>query len=206
MVHYKLTYFDCRALGECARLLFHYADVSFEDDVVPEDHTWPEKKPSFPYGKLPVLYIDGQPLAESNAINRYLAKQFGLAGKDHWETAQLDSIGDFYKDVYAELMPYLYKKLGYMEGDYTLLTDSFVASTEKLFPVYVKLLNESGSGFFAKSGVTWVDFLVANYLLNIRMHEPEILKKYPELEEHVDRVHSLPKVKEYVEKRPNWKF
>ena len=86
------------------------------------------------------------------------------------------------------------------------MKQAFLESVDKLFPTYVKLLKESGSGFFAKSGVSWADFLVANYLLSIRINEPEVLKKYQDLEEFVDRVHALPQIKEYVEKRTQFKW
>ena len=81
------------------------------------------------------------------------------------------------------------------------MKQAFFESADRLFPTYVRLLKESGSGFFAKSGVSWVDFLVANYLLSRRINEPEVLEKYPELETYVDRVHAVPQIKEYVEKR-----
>uniref|UniRef100_A0A914EMG3 glutathione transferase n=1 Tax=Acrobeloides nanus TaxID=290746 RepID=A0A914EMG3_9BILA len=132
----------------------------------------------------------------------YNKKKLGLAGKDDFEAAQIDAIADFHKDVYAELFPYLYRKLGFMEGDAAPHHQAFIDGTEKLFPTYVKLLKESGSGFFAKSGVSWVDFVIANYLLSIRINEPEVLKKYPDLEKYVDQIHALPQIKDYVDKRP----
>uniref|UniRef100_A0A914CIJ4 glutathione transferase n=1 Tax=Acrobeloides nanus TaxID=290746 RepID=A0A914CIJ4_9BILA len=150
-----------------------------------------------------MLFVDGKPLSQSFAINRYLARKYGLAGKDDFEAAQIDAIADFHKDVYAELAVYLYAKLGYREGDPATLRQAFLESADKLFPTYVKLLKESGSGFFAKSGVSWADFLIANYLLSIRINEPEALKKYPELEQYVDRIHALPQIKDYVDKRPH---
>uniref|UniRef100_A0A914DNT2 glutathione transferase n=1 Tax=Acrobeloides nanus TaxID=290746 RepID=A0A914DNT2_9BILA len=156
---------------------------------------------SFQYGVVPVLEVDGKTLSQSSAINRYLARKYGLAGKDDFEAAQIDAVADFHKDVYNELVPYIYTKFGYMPGDPATLKQAFLESTDKLFPTYVKLLKESGSGFFAKSGLSWVDFVVANYLLSIRINEPEVLKKYPELEKYVDRVHAVPQIKEYVEKR-----
>uniref|UniRef100_A0A914DXU5 GST N-terminal domain-containing protein n=1 Tax=Acrobeloides nanus TaxID=290746 RepID=A0A914DXU5_9BILA len=43
MVHYKISYFDARSLGEPARLILKYANVPFEDDRIPKDQ-WPTRK------------------------------------------------------------------------------------------------------------------------------------------------------------------
>uniref|UniRef100_A0A914CGS1 glutathione transferase n=1 Tax=Acrobeloides nanus TaxID=290746 RepID=A0A914CGS1_9BILA len=200
MVQYKLSYFDARGIGEPARLILHYANVPFEDDRIKQED-WPSRKATFQYGVVPVLEVDGKTISQSFAIYRYLARQFGLTGKDNFEAAQIDAVADFHKDVYSELASYLYTKLGYRQGDPAPFKQAFLESADKLFPTYVKLLKESGSGFFAKSGVSWADFLIANYLLSIRNNEPEVLKKHQDLEEFVDRVHALPQIKEYVEKR-----
>ena len=45
MASYKLTYFNLRGRGECARLLFKLAGVDFEDYRI-EMKDWPEFKPS----------------------------------------------------------------------------------------------------------------------------------------------------------------
>ena len=45
-----------------------------------------------PYGTLPLLEVDGRKSHQSQAICRYLAKQFGLAGKDDWEALKIDEI------------------------------------------------------------------------------------------------------------------
>lgn len=51
-----------------------------------------------PYGQLPVLEVNGQPIAQSNAIARYLARKHGLVGRDEWEAmlcdVLVDSLGD----------------------------------------------------------------------------------------------------------------
>uniref|UniRef100_A0A914DJU4 GST N-terminal domain-containing protein n=1 Tax=Acrobeloides nanus TaxID=290746 RepID=A0A914DJU4_9BILA len=44
MVHYKLTYYDARNLGEPARLILKYANVPFEDDRLIKGTGWPARK------------------------------------------------------------------------------------------------------------------------------------------------------------------
>ncbi|KHJ90795.1 glutathione S-transferase protein [Oesophagostomum dentatum] len=76
MVHYKLTYFNGRGLGECARQIFALADQKYEDVRMTQE-TFPALKPKLPFGQVPLLEEDGKELAQSNAINRYLARKFG---------------------------------------------------------------------------------------------------------------------------------
>jgi glutathione S-transferase len=52
-----------------------------------------------PFGMLPILEIDGKPVGQSNAIARYLAKQYGLAGRDEWESLQCDMLVDTLTDL-----------------------------------------------------------------------------------------------------------
>ena len=55
----KLTYFDFHGgRGEPARLALSIASIPFEDDRVP-GADWPRRKPSTPFGSLPVLEVDG---------------------------------------------------------------------------------------------------------------------------------------------------
>uniref|UniRef100_F1LBG7 Glutathione S-transferase 1 n=1 Tax=Ascaris suum TaxID=6253 RepID=F1LBG7_ASCSU len=76
MSQYKLTYFNIRGLGEGARLIFHQAGVEFEDNRLSRED-WPSLKPSTPFGQLPLLEVDGEVLAQSTAIFRYLGRKFG---------------------------------------------------------------------------------------------------------------------------------
>ncbi|KAI6219830.1 hypothetical protein M3Y99_01635100 [Aphelenchoides fujianensis] len=104
MVNYKLMYFPVRNLGECPRLIFHYANVPFEDFKIPFDE-WPTTyKNKTPYGKIPVLEVDGKPLCESTTIIRYLAKRYKLAGKTRWEKAKVDELLELHKSEYNEIL------------------------------------------------------------------------------------------------------
>jgi hypothetical protein len=51
-----------------------------------------------PFGKTPVLEIDGKQTHQSAAISRYLAKQFGLNGSNDCEALEIDMIVDTFTD------------------------------------------------------------------------------------------------------------
>ena len=56
-----------------------------------------------PYGQLPMLVTDKGKVGQSTAICRYLAKQYGLAGKNDWEALLIDATVDTIHDVrYSE--------------------------------------------------------------------------------------------------------
>jgi len=205
MVAYKLYYFDARGLTEPIRLLLNYAGQQFED-VRYTQETWPDHKGKFFYAKVPVLELEnGKQLNQSATIARYLAEKHNLAGKDEWEKAKVNEVVDFQKDVYSELAPYFYNVLGYREGNKEQLRkDVYEPGVARILPLYEKLLKESGSGFFAPSGLTFVDFMVADYLNTwVERVEPDMLKNHPELVAFVKRVHSLPQLQSYIASRPS---
>jgi len=98
MPELKLIYFNIRGLGELPRLIMHYADVQFEDTRLDREQ-WMEMRSRTPFGQVPVLEVDGQQLAQSHAISRYLARQNGMAGKDDWEQALADMYVEHVKDM-----------------------------------------------------------------------------------------------------------
>jgi glutathione S-transferase len=159
MPSYKITYFNVRGYAEMSRLILEYAKQPYEDVRV-EHAEWPKIKPNFPFGQLPVLEVDGKQLAQSCTIARYLARTFNLAGKDDFESAQVDMIADAQKDISAKLQPYFSVAAGHAEGDKDALKASVLIPTlDQYMSVFESLLKESGSGFFVKSDVTWVIIL-----------------------------------------------
>ncbi|CAI5452015.1 unnamed protein product [Caenorhabditis angaria] len=117
MVHYKLSYFANRGAGEIPRQILAVAEQQFEDERITKEE-WPDRKNSTPFGKLPVLTVDGKQLAQSHAICRYLAKQFGLHGSSAWEEAQVNSISDQFKDYGSEARPYFAVLRGFIEAQH----------------------------------------------------------------------------------------
>ncbi|KAI1711874.1 glutathione S-transferase 1 [Ditylenchus destructor] len=205
---YKLHYFDVRGFGEPIRLFLHYHGLKFEDvryplPNQPDQSKWQAMKPKTPQGKLPVLEVDGKMLGQSLAISRYLAKKHGLAGKDDWEQAKIDELADFSRDIFKELGDYIPVAFGFKPGDKAKLhAEIFVPAIEKSYPIIQKSLKESGSGFAVKSGLTWVDFVLAEVITTFNGLDPELAKKYPDLAKYVEKVHSVPQIKKYVESRP----
>ena len=53
---------------------------------------------AIPWGQLPALEYDGKMLVQSISIARFVAREFGLAGKNNLEAAQADMLVDCMSD------------------------------------------------------------------------------------------------------------
>jgi len=103
MCEIKYTYFDLRVKGEPARLLLAYGGVKYTDERIAlgwnDPKPWQALKPTTPWGQLPMLQWKGDTLCQSMAICRFLAREFGIAGKSSMEMAQVDEIVDVVQDA-----------------------------------------------------------------------------------------------------------
>lgn len=59
-----------------------------------------------PFGTVPILEVEGKTIGQSNAIARYLAKKYNLAGKNEWESLECDILIDTLSDVKQALTQY----------------------------------------------------------------------------------------------------
>lgn len=57
---------------------------------------------AIPTGKVPVLMVDGNPLPQSLAIARYLARLAGIVPENPLEAAYCDALTDTLSDVATE--------------------------------------------------------------------------------------------------------
>jgi len=204
MPSYKFYYFPVRARGEAIRLILHYKSIPFEDVRVSKEE-WPSKKSSFAFGQMPVLEVDGkQQIAHSWSILRYLANKYGLAGKDECEAVILDQTLELWRDYVDASSPYIAILAGFAQGDKDKVRqEKLLPSLERFAPHFERLLKESGSGYFGRSGVSYVDFYIAEGLYSLYGFEKELMEsKYPFLVEHFKRVHALPELQKYLSSRP----
>ncbi|KAB0396065.1 hypothetical protein E2I00_009145, partial [Balaenoptera physalus] len=108
MPNYKLTYFNMRGRAEIIRYIFAYLDIKYEDHRI-EQSDWPEIKSTLPFGKIPILEVDGLNLHQSLAIARYLTKNTDLAGKTELQQCQADAVVDTLDDFMSRF-PWAEKK------------------------------------------------------------------------------------------------
>lgn len=202
MPTYKLYYFNIRGRAEQCRLLFAAAGVEYEDIRV-EREKWPELKKSgkFPFGQMPGLEVDGVMFVQSNAIARYLANEFGLAGKDSLEKLRADMIVDGMVDMSTHMVKIFKEKDEAKKEELkkefsTVTAPAFNENLEKLL-----VANNGGDGFFVGSDLTWADLLFLCYYER-PMPGPGSFSACPKLRALYDRVMALPKVAKWIEERP----
>uniref|UniRef100_A0A383VC85 Glutathione S-transferase n=1 Tax=Tetradesmus obliquus TaxID=3088 RepID=A0A383VC85_TETOB len=102
----KIIYFGIPGRAEVARLTAAIGKIEHEDKRV-DFEEWQKLKQEgwAPFGQLPVLEVDGKYLAQSAAIDRYLAQRAGLLPADPWKAAQADQAYFFCEDVWQTLYP-----------------------------------------------------------------------------------------------------
>nr|AGU68336.1 sigma class glutathione S-transferase [Sinohyriopsis cumingii] len=195
---YRLTYSDIRGRAELARLVFVAAGESFEDRRVSREE-WAELKKETPFGQIPVLEVDGKPLAQSYAIARFLGREFGLAGSSNWESAQIDQVMDLVEDLRRELLKVIFEK----EPDKK--KDLEQKLQDEVFPKFIvffqKLLENTGGQYFVGSSLSLADLAVLDLFDTPLQMYPSLLDKSPALQAHRKLLESSPKLDEYLKSR-----
>ncbi|XP_074104341.1 glutathione S-transferase-like [Cotesia typhae] len=196
---YKLIYFNARGRAEHIRYIFAHAGVDYIDERVPKER-WPEVKRSMPYGMLPVLEIDGKPIAQSNAVGRFLARKYGLAGQNEWESMLCDVLVDTLGDL--KLVIFQYRT----EEDPLKKEEKKVKLLKETIPFYLNKFEQTiaeNGGFAVGSVTTWADFVLAVALENFeQIFGVAALDNYPGLRGLKQRVHEIPAIVEWLAKRP----
>ncbi|KAG8223842.1 hypothetical protein J437_LFUL007863 [Ladona fulva] len=200
---YKLTYFDLRGLAEPLRFLLAYGDIEYEDSRFTFEQ-WPEMKKSMPFGKVPVLEVDGQALHQSMAMTRYFAKQLKLTGDDDWEAMLCDIMVDTMNDFRMQVTGYYYEP-----NEETKEKKKEVLFNETM-PFYLERLDEEvkkNDGHFVKGKLTWADLAI---VAMIDFMEDQLQTKftdnYSNLKAIKEKVLDLPQIKAWVERRPKTNY
>jgi len=145
--------------------------------------------------------MDGKILAQSHAIEKFLARMFGLNGIDDWESAKIDELVLGLEDLLQKMAPWFREEseTKKIEIFKTLVDQEINPFLER----YQKFLTDNGSGYFVGKDLTYADLSLFHIFsfFNGKLL-PGHLKKYPKLDIFVRKIANLPNIKAWIEKRP----
>ncbi|XP_039273264.2 hematopoietic prostaglandin D synthase-like [Styela clava] len=200
---YKLYYFNARGRAEPARWMFAQAGVEYED-VRLAGEKWIAKKPDMPFGQMPALEVTDSSgkshlIPQSRAIERFLAKQFGLAGKNEFDIARADFLNEYFNDIFQKIV--FNKKDPDYEKKCKEFDEFLPQALEKLEP-FVR-----DGGYFLGKELSWADivFSVLTDIL-IQVKDSNVLDKTPKLKKLRQSVCDQPKIAEWITNRPKTDF
>ena len=201
---YKLIYFNFKARAEVIRTLFMLAGQEFEDIRHPLEE-WPSIKPTLTFQQAPVLEVteNGKThrIAQSHAIERFLANRFDLLGNTDIERAQVDMIGEEIVDLFTTLYT-IYRKKDSEEKSKEL-EEAFKEKVQNGLKLIQNLLEANKSGYLVGDSITLVDIQLINFYDWLRERKNEVLEKLPALKKHEELIKSHPKVAELAKKSEN---
>ena len=201
MPTYKLYYFNQMGKGELIRWIFIQAGVPYED-VRLSDQEWAEFKPKTPYGKIPVLEVDGKLLAGSGPIVRYVAEEHGLAGSNALENTELAGTYDLVEDIQTKMVLVFYEKEEKRQAE--LKKDLQEKHVPEFLGILEKRITDNGTpeGWIYGSKVTYVDLNIVLTIGFLMMIDSNILESYPAVSKLKASVESLPKIAKWIQERP----
>jgi glutathione S-transferase len=204
MSDYKLTYFDFNGgRGEPIRIAFHAAGIELEDNRIsfPE---FSEMRRSARFNSVPVLYIDGAEVTQSNAISRYVGKLAGLYPEGSLQALYCDEVLGAVEDLNHYVVRTFGLKGEELQKARDQLADGWLSTYLKGFD---KLLTRGGGEFFADGQLTIADLKVFVQVSSVTSgnleHIPADLvqRLTPSLMEHQQRVKNHPTVAAYYNSR-----
>jgi len=219
---FQLKYFDIRGAAEGARLLLALAGEEYDDaryGLTPGKMESPTFDAAKEAGELvtnldraPVLITpEGVAIGQSKAIERFLAKQFGFMGTTNVEAALIDCIAEHCRDVKDAQTR---KRFSAFVKD---RTDEDKARAQRewfeddLPAMLAKVeaavgAGDASNGCAVGKAISYADVAIYSLLKECfpAYREATLLaaKDCPLLLEICDTVANNPKIKEWVEKRP----
>jgi glutathione S-transferase len=176
--------------------------IPFEDDRV-KGTDWERRKADTPFGALPLLEKDGEILAQSNAINRYVGRLTNLYPSDPWQAAQCDETMEAVEDITSKIAATMFLSDEQKKAQRKALV-------EGPLPFYLARLQQRleahGGRYFAGGKLSVADFKVFVLIRHLKSgvldHVPANLpdRIAPKLVEHYERIKNEPGVKAYYAK------
>jgi len=210
---YKLHYFDVRGRAEIIRWILHYSGQDFEDVRIPNLDAWKTEKPKTLFGQVPYLEVEQngktEIIGQTHAIARYLARQYGLVGKDALEEAHVDGIVDYVNDAKKPFYDWIKAIKTSDPKAETLRTDYLATGVVPFLQKLEALLEKSQNGqpgFFVGKQLTWADLTAVTFLDELVRLDPTVLTPYPALQSLTKRIHEQKGIKEWLAKRADTKF
>uniref|UniRef100_A0A6S8BHM6 Glutathione S-transferase n=2 Tax=Sar TaxID=2698737 RepID=A0A6S8BHM6_9STRA len=194
--------------AEVPRLAFFIGGVDFEDKRLTSEE-FREKKSEFPFGQIPVLYVDGKSVAQSGGICRFAGKKAGkgLYPRDDFLAAKVDEVIDFASDMTSKVAPSLREK----DPEKRVEMRKVLAeeTLPNCFAMLERVLKENGanSNYFVGNSLTIADLAIwrimwwfTNGILD--GIPKDIAAPFTGLCRVINTVDSHPKVVEWKEKYP----
>ena len=216
--------------AEAIRWLLAYAGQEFEDDRITKEN-WPKIEPGKFYigkfltlppsklyvylfnhgspemltGQVPQIEYDGVPMAQSMAIVRFLAKEFGLAGKTNIESYKADMVGECIMDLFGHGIKMR------NESDETKKAELMAKFKDEVVPNFWKnvtrSIEESGGQFVAAKEVTYGDIVLAVTVDLMTSHMQLPVESIPKPVRDIKAaIEANEGVKKYLESRPVTEF
>ena len=202
-INIMLIYIKMRALAEPPQLLLNYAKIPYQYQMSWEyfDKPWNEVKPKIPFGQLPLLIAeDGDKIAQSGSIVRYIANIANMVPSDNNLAAKVDSIFETAHEMFFPLNPAVNFAVGaaYEEAKKTIL-----ANVESRLTNFEDILNDTSDGsFFLGEMPYYCDFGVYHHLSLLRLLESKIFDKHPNLCKFMSAIEHIESIGKYLKSRP----
>jgi len=203
MAEIKLCYFNAAARGEISRLILAYSGVKWTDERMTGDQfrAIKEDTAKLPYGQMPVLHYNGQIIAQSLTVARFLAGELGLTGRTSLESAQVDEV----VDALYDLQQASFKCMGAKGDGRAEAIAKFEDTLCKGFSQLETRLTARGGQFFVGNNLSWADLMCFNMIesfCNRVGEDMRVLKvdNYPKIQNLYTRIGQLPNIKAWMSK------
>ncbi|KAH3881096.1 glutathione S-transferase-like [Dreissena polymorpha] len=204
---YKLFYFDWRGRGELSRMMFTAVGQSFVDRRIDFFKEWPGIKYTMPQYVVPVLEVDGRTnITQSMAITRYLARQFGMYGKNAQEMALVDQIIETVVDIFSGVLKF--QETPNATERARVKAEFYKENCPKYLQFLENIVAEGGRDNFAVGdGLTLADLALHVYIEHTEAHvtpsDRPLLNNYTRLAENRRNTERIPKIRDYLANRPH---
>ncbi|XP_037074598.1 hematopoietic prostaglandin D synthase-like [Pollicipes pollicipes] len=196
----RLLYFMSAGRAEPVRWILALKGVDYEDHRIVKETEWAEYKPDMPWGQVPVLYVNGEPLAQTVAICRYLAELHHLKPATPRLCARADEVAESVSDLTNKAAEV--RRASEPDRKAALraafLDSRLPAFLQQLEPKLVE--NE----FLCGAEVCWADIYLATMLETIGaicgVADPSV--GFPRTAALVSRVRQIPAIAAWIARRP----
>ena len=200
-----LGYWAIRGLSERIRMVLEFVGLEYNQKLFTasnRDEWFNETKPKLieknPAITLPYLLDGEEVISESDAIIVYVchkANRADLLGRNATEQTRVATAMGVIRDLHGK-----YIGLVYGRDNANLSFEEAKAATLPVFQPYLTKLNQMLEGRdFIAGEITWVDFVLAEFMQCLWILQKDFLEGFANIWAHQKRVWELPAIKAYHE-------